>query len=140
MSKSYEDPAAIARLHALPPAPPGQTYVVVTLAFDSHHERLLDSAAVIAWVEQHAMQPERESAARRDRMLEAGLLSRDEYETLDGLLTAIAVVGPLPVEFAGSGDGLVAVRLRLAREAVLRAAERVNFYGSDAGPAVGELN
>jgi hypothetical protein len=136
MSKSYEDRAALARLKALPPAPAGQTYVVVTLAFDSHHERLLDSDAVLSWVEQHALQPERESTARRDRMLEAGLLTQDEYDTLDGLLTVIGVVGPLPVELAGSGDGLVAVRLRLARAAMLRATER--HYVPSAPP--GELN
>jgi hypothetical protein len=136
MSKSYEDLAALARLKALPPAPAGQTYVVVTLAFDSHHERLLDSDAVLSWVEQHALQPERESTARRDRMLEAGLLTQDEYDTLDGLLTVIGVVGPLPVELAGSGDGLVAVRLRLARAAMLRATER--HYVPSAPP--GELN
>jgi hypothetical protein len=136
MSKSYEDQAALARLKALPPAPAGQTYVVVTLAFDSHHERLLDSDAVLSWVEQHALQPERESTARRDRMLEAGLLTQDEYDTLDGLLTVIGVVGPLPVELAGSGDGLVAVRLRLARAAMLRATER--HYVPSAPP--GELN
>jgi hypothetical protein len=137
MPKSYEDPAAIARLRALPPAPVGQTYVIVTLAFDSHDHVLADSGAVLAWVEEHALQPERESTARRDRMLEAGLLTQDEYEMLDGLLTAIGVVGPLPVEFAGSGDGLVAVRLRLARAAILRAADhREPSYISSAG----ELN
>jgi hypothetical protein len=139
MSKSYEDPVALARLRALPPAPPGQTYVIVTLAYDSHDHVLADADHVLAWVEQHALQPERESVARRDRMLEAGLLTQDEYDTLDGLLTAIGVVGPLPVEFAGSGDGLVAVRLRLARAAMLRAADRgAEYYTPSAAP--GELN
>jgi hypothetical protein len=110
----------------LTPAPPGQTYAVVSLACDSLSTpsggtELRTADEVIAWVDHYVLAPEAHA-------------TETFGDTFDGLLSAAAVVGPFP-RVAAQQDllGVALLRVKLVRGLVERA--HAAHAAHDAPPA-----
>lgn len=112
--------SAFAKLRALRPAPPGQTYVLVTLAFASFGQVLRGPEDLLAWVAEFIEAPQAYADAQSAELVANGSLSAEAAARLDGLLSGLAVVGPLPVELAFDPTTVVVTRLRLLREFTAR--------------------
>lgn len=95
-----------ARLRALPTAPPGKTYVLATLAYDSAGTVLTTPEDLLAWVHEFVETP----ALQLDPELAGSPLAV-------ALVTGLAVVGPLPVADAASPVGVLMMRVSLFRQA-----------------------